>query len=353
MSWFDDALAQPSKKGGTAVFRGTDLQIASHIPFGIPSRIPQLDHSFGRNGYPAGRSVEIFGFEHSGKSCAAMSAVASIQRMGGAALWIDAERQFDADWAAENGVNPNEIRLAYADTIEDIFSIQDEWIEKYLKVPERERTPFMMVIDSITSVPSRESSEKDYGDVQRIGTDARAIRNGMRKLNAKLAEAKILSIYINHAIANATSPIGGSLSAGGHALKFNAGLRIQLIRKKNVTEDEEDDEKIYRGMEVEIKIEKNRVGRTKSRQFKCFLLENGFDLYENLFDACKSIGVIERLNNRTYLFKPKNEQISRKDWRPYIEGRSGGIDGAYAWFLDKAAELEEIRKYGGQISRSE
>ncbi len=351
MSWFDDALAQPSKKGDSEVFRGTDLQIASHIPFGIPSRIPQLDLSFGRNGYPAGRIVEIFGFEHSGKTCAALSAVASVQRMGGTALWIDAERQFDAEWAQENGVDPKEIRLAYADTIEEIFALQDQWIEKYLKVPERERTPFMMVVDSITAVPSSESSQKDYGDVQRIGTDARAIRNGMRKLNAKLADAKICSIYINHAIANASSPIGGSMSAGGHALKFNAGLRIQLAKRKTVT-DEEGDDKIYRGMEVEIKIEKNRVGRTKAKQFKCFLLENGFDLYENLFDAFVDIGVITRVNNRTYLFNPKNEQISRKDWHDYIDSRSQGIEGAYTWFIEKAAELAEIKKYGGQVSSS-
>jgi len=354
MEWFDEFLNDVSggKKGSIdfKVFKGTDLQIGSHVPYGVPSRIPQLDLAIGRNGYPAGRSVEVFGFEHVGKSCAALSAVAAAQRMGGFGVWIDAERSFQADWAIKNGCDPARVVLAEADCIEGIFTVLERAIDAYSS--HETKTPLVCAVDSVTAIPSRESQDKDYGEVQRIGTDARAIRIGMRKINAKIANAKVLVIFVNHSIANMNSPMGGGISAGGHALKFNAGLRIQLARKKTVT-DEVEDEKVYRGMEVQITVEKNRVGRTSTRQVSCFLLENGFDLYSNLFDGFQRIGVLEAVNKRTFLFKPTETRISRAEWRTFIDEHSKGVDLAYDWFLKKAIEQGEIVAYGGLVSSPE
>src|SRR3990167_3466617 len=94
MDHFEDFLNELSsgKRNKTLDFhfkKGTDIQLFSNIPFGIPSRIPQLDLAIGRIGLPAGRIIEIFGFEMSGKSCMALAAVASVQRLGGCAVWID------------------------------------------------------------------------------------------------------------------------------------------------------------------------------------------------------------------------------------------------------------------------
>ncbi len=51
-----DPLSSQHKSG--------DLTIASHIPFSILTGIPELDYNIARPGWPAGRVIELFGYEH-------------------------------------------------------------------------------------------------------------------------------------------------------------------------------------------------------------------------------------------------------------------------------------------------
>ena len=64
-----------------------------------------LDVALGIGGVPRGRIVEIFGPESSGKSTLATHIVASAQRNGGIAAYIDAEHALDPSYAAKIGVN--------------------------------------------------------------------------------------------------------------------------------------------------------------------------------------------------------------------------------------------------------
>lgn len=346
-NWFDNFINEVSSSKGKLDFRvskGTSLQLASHVPYGIPTRIPPLDLAIGRAGWPAGRVVEIIGFEHSGKSCSALSAVASVQRMGGYGVWIDTESCFDPTWAAANGCDPNKIMVCEADCIEGIFQIQEDVIEKYEGM--KEKAPIVVVTDSVTGVPSQESLDKDFGEVQRLGTDARCIRNGLRKLAGRMARSKILFIYINHNITNVTGgPYAQPDSGGGHGLKFYAALRIALTRIKNATEGDKTEDKVYKGQEVRITIRKNKIGRTGNVNMLCYLYENGFDIHANLFSALEKIGIIERQSAQKYFFKPTETHLTKREWKTFVEEHSGGADKAYNWFLNHAIEENLIRKY--------
>ena len=76
----------------------TGLDIES-ISLGAPS----LDMALGIGGIPAGRVVEIYGPESSGKTTVALQAVASVQKSGGTAAFIDAEHALDPVYAANLG----------------------------------------------------------------------------------------------------------------------------------------------------------------------------------------------------------------------------------------------------------
>src|SRR5262245_12836986 len=178
---------------------GTDLQLASHIPFGIPTRIPQLDLAIGRPGWPAGRIIEISGFEHTGKTCVGSAAAASTQRKGGYVFWYDTERNFDPAWATMNGVNADAVTIGHPETIEETFGAIDQNMEKLKQFDVK--TPVLYVVDSVTAVPSNETRDRGYSDVQRVGSDARAIRTCMRKLITKVSEVKATIIFINHSVA--------------------------------------------------------------------------------------------------------------------------------------------------------
>ncbi|MDY6957706.1 MAG: hypothetical protein SVK08_00980 [Halobacteriota archaeon] len=353
---FDDflnAMSGLSKKSESKkselnfkVFKGTDLSLASHVPFGVPSRIPQLDLSLGRPGYPAGRIVELYGYEASGKTTSALAAIAAAQRKGGFCLWIDAEFAWSPEWAITNGVDPDRVMVAEADTIESILNIQSKALDAHEKINDS-NTPFVMVVDSITAVPSEESIDKGFGEVQKIGTDARAIRNGMRKLTKEIAEHNALALYINHSTAKTNAMAFGkqSQSAGGHALKFYSSLRIEFTAGGNIYGEGTGMDRVREGMKVFIQVEKNKVMKTGRPKIECHLLNNGFNLYENLFDALLDIQEIERINTQTYLFKETQTQMRRSEWKSFVDNHSEGIDKLYEWFLKKAIEKEYIKAY--------
>src|SRR5674476_550502 len=71
----------------------------------IPTGAIALDVALGIGGLPRGRVVEIYGPESSGKTTVALHAVASAQRDGGVAAFIDAEHALDPEYAKHLGVD--------------------------------------------------------------------------------------------------------------------------------------------------------------------------------------------------------------------------------------------------------
>ena len=57
----------------------------------IPTGSLTLDLALGVGGYPRGRIIEIFGPESSGKTTLTLHAIAQAQKLGGTAVFIDAE----------------------------------------------------------------------------------------------------------------------------------------------------------------------------------------------------------------------------------------------------------------------
>jgi recombination protein RecA len=75
-----------------------------------------LDSALGVGGYPRGRIIEVYGPESSGKTTVALHAIASVQKQGGTAAFIDAEHALDPKYAQALGVNIDELLLSQPDT---------------------------------------------------------------------------------------------------------------------------------------------------------------------------------------------------------------------------------------------
>src|SRR5690348_10640642 len=78
-------------KGAVMKLDGENIQPIEGIPTGSLS----LDIALGGAGIPRGRVVEIFGPESSGKTTLCLHIVASAQKLGGVAAFIDAEHALD------------------------------------------------------------------------------------------------------------------------------------------------------------------------------------------------------------------------------------------------------------------
>jgi protein RecA len=335
---------------------GTDLTLASHVKFGIPSRIPQLDLSMGRPGYPAGRVIELFGLPASGKTTAAYHALAQCQKMGGLAVLIDTEATFDPARAAQCGIEPSRLMVTEANDIEEIFEKIEVMLEAYGKDETLMANPIAICVDSVTAVETRYNAARGMELEVRVGEDARAIRRGLRKVNKKIANLNACLFFINHSTALIGKSFGKqSDSAGGNAIKFFASVRVEFAYVGNITEGKTPDEKIRRGQVVNLTLIKNKVEKTHAPTAKVELTENGFDIYEGLFEAFQTIGALERVNNTNWHFLPTKTTLAKKEWRALLDGYTNkegvvlGLDGFYKYFLRLASNDKFITAYGASL----
>jgi len=225
-----------SKDPSAKLYKSGDVGLISRAPYGILTGIPELDFSLGRPGLPAGKVIEYFGFEMSGKTTAALHAIAQAQRKGGGAVFIDTEMSWDEDRSISCGINPDvNLSLIEADTIEGIF----RGLESTLKGLESAKwnAPFVAVVDSITGVQSQRGKDTEIGEEPRIGEDARVIRHGLRRLASEFGKRNMTVIFINHSIANiASTPFAKkSNSSGGHAIKFMSSVRVEFQAGSSIT----------------------------------------------------------------------------------------------------------------------
>ena len=109
------ALGQIEKQFG----KGSILRLGSKdsvVPISaIPSGSISVDYALGIGGFPRGRIIEIYGPESSGKTTLALQAVASAQRLGGMAAFIDVEHALDPAYARALGVDVDNLLVSQPD----------------------------------------------------------------------------------------------------------------------------------------------------------------------------------------------------------------------------------------------
>jgi recombination protein RecA len=217
----EDAFKQIEKQFG----KGSIMKMGEAV-FGemevIPSGSISLDLAMGVGGYPKGRILEIYGPESSGKTTLALHAIASAQKAGGYAAFIDAEHALDPVYAKNLGVDINNLILSQPDTGEQALEIAEHLI--------RSNAIDVIVIDSVAALVPKVEIDGDMGD-SHIGMQARLMSQAMRKLSGAISKSKTIAIFINQ-IREKVGVMFGSpeTTSGGRALKFYATIRLDIRR---------------------------------------------------------------------------------------------------------------------------
>ncbi len=212
----------------------------------IPTGSLGLDLALGVGGYPKGRIIEIYGPESSGKTTLAIHAIAEAQKMGGIAAFIDAEHAFDRFYAANLGVDVDNLFISQPDNGEQALQIADQLISS--------AAVDIIVIDSVAALTPKAEIEGDMGD-NKVGLQARLMSQALRKLTSTIAKTKTTCIFINQLREKIGVMFGNpETTTGGNALKFYASVRID-VRKSTAIKD--GDEVI--GNLTKVKIVKNKV----------------------------------------------------------------------------------------------
>ncbi|MCX7513501.1 recombinase RecA [Frateuria sp. STR12] len=205
-----------------------------------------LDIALGIGGLPRGRVVEIYGPESSGKTTLTLQAIASCQKSGGTAAFVDAEHALDPTYAEKLGVNVADLLISQPDTGEQALEIADMLV--------RSGAVDMVVVDSVAALTPKAEIEGEMGD-SHVGLHARLMSQALRKLTANIKKTNCLVIFINQIRMKIGVMFGSpETTTGGNALKFYASVRLDIRRIGAVKKGDE-----VIGSETRVKVVKNKV----------------------------------------------------------------------------------------------
>ncbi len=212
----------------------------------ISSGNTAIDVALGIGGFPRGRIVEIYGPESSGKTTVALHAIASAQKGGGIAAFIDAEHALDPEYARLVGVDTDNLLVSQPDTGEQALEIADMLV--------RSGAIDIIVIDSVAALTPKAEIEGEMGD-SHVGLQARLMSQALRKMTGALYNSGTTAIFINQLREKIGVMFGSpETTTGGKALKFYASVRCD-IRRIQTLKDGQD----AIGNRTKIKIVKNKV----------------------------------------------------------------------------------------------
>ncbi|GAB4325176.1 MAG: recombinase RecA [Dehalococcoidia bacterium] len=242
----DLALAQIEKQYGRgAVMRMGEASAAMSVD-AISTGSLSLDIALGIGGIPRGRVTEIYGPESAGKSTLAQHVMAEAQKLGGTAAYIDVEHAMDPGYAADLGINIEELLISQPDTGEQALEICEALV--------RSNAVDAIVIDSVAALVPRAEIEGEMGDTH-VGLQARLMSQALRKLTATISRTSTAVIFINQLREKVGVVFGNpEVTPGGRALKFYSSVRIELRGIESIKRGTE-----VTGRRVRAKIVKNKV----------------------------------------------------------------------------------------------
>ena len=205
-----------------------------------------LDLALGIGGLPRGRIIEIYGPESSGKTTLTLQVVASVQKMGGTAAFVDAEHALDPSYAEKLGVNVDDLLVSQPDTGEQALEITDMLV--------RSGAVDVVVVDSVAALTPKAEIEGEMGD-SHVGLQARLMSQALRKLTGNIKRSNCLVIFINQIRMKIGVMFGNpETTTGGNALKFYASVRLDIRRVGSVKRGDE-----VIGSETRVKVVKNKM----------------------------------------------------------------------------------------------
>ena len=302
--------------GKGAIMRLGDLAEKMNLEV-ISSGSLAVDLAVGVGGYPRGRVIEIYGPESSGKTTLALHAIASAQKAGGIAAFIDAEHALDPVYARHLGVDTADLLISQPDNGEQALEITEELV--------RSGAIDIIVVDSVAALVPKAEIEGEMGD-SHVGLQARLMSQALRKLTGIISKSKAIVIFINQLREKVGIMFGNpETTTGGRALKFYASVRME-IRKGEAIKSGTD----VIGNRARIKVVKNKVAPPFRNCEVDIMYGTGISKEGTLLDLGSSMEILEK-SGTWYSYKGERLGQVKENVKNYLKEHA-----------DVATEIEQI-----------
>ena len=277
----DAALSQIEKQFG----KGTIMKLGQKgavVPVeAIPTGSIAFDLALGIGGFPRGRVVEIYGPEATGKTTLALHVIAEAQKRGGQAAFIDAEHALSPSYAAQIGIDIDNLLISQPDFGEQALEIAEVLV--------RSGAVDVIVVDSVAALTPRAEIEGEMGDAH-MGLQARLMSQALRKLTGAISKSNTTLVFINQIRMKIGVMFGNpETTTGGNALKFYASVRLDIRKVSAIKEGEE-----VTGGRVRVKVVKNKIAPPfRSAEFDVMFNE-GISKLGEIIDIGVEKNIIEK-----------------------------------------------------------
>lgn len=240
-----------------------------------------LDIALGVGGIPRGRIVEIFGPESSGKTTLALEMIASVQKAGGVAAFIDAEHALDLAYARRLGVAVEDLLVSQPDSGEQALDITESLVKSGVID--------MVVVDSVAALTPRAELEGEMGDAH-VGLQARLMSQALRKLVACCYKQGCSVVFINQLRMKIGVMFGNpETTTGGNALKFYSSVRLD-VRRVGTQKDGNQ----ATGNRVRVKVVKNKVAPPFAEAEFDIVFGEGINHTMEVLEWGEKLGLVDR-----------------------------------------------------------
>ena len=247
-------------------------------------------------GIPNNKAVVFAGDPATGKTFFALGVVKSFltDNKDGHVFYFDTESAVTNEMLTARGIDTTRIAKSEPDSIEKFRHVAYKTLDAYMQLPEDKRFPMLMVLDSLSALPSKKetedmATEKNVRDMSK----ATLIKAAFRVLRLKLAKAKVPLIVTNHVYAVIGSYFPTKEMAGGQGAKYAADIIVFLSKKKD-----RDSDKSIVGNIVKARMMKSRLTKEETTVETRILFDGGLDRYYGLLAMATAQGCVKKVSTR-------------------------------------------------------
>lgn len=296
----EEVLKELNKEYGVgSIIHGNEKEVFTDV---ITSGSLGLDIALGINGIPkkAGKIIEMYGWESSGKSTLAQTIIANFQKAGEKCLLIDAENSLDEKYATSLGIDLKNLYLMQLD--ESAGEGAYNKMERLVQTGEIG----LVVIDSYNALQPLKIVQGEIGD-STMGLHARMLNQAVMKANTLASKYHTNFLFLGQ-LREKIGVMYGSpeTTQGGNALRFYSHVRLKVTR--SVTNDNSTFEgDVKTGNKTSIKVEKNKLGHPfKTCSFNIMYGE-GIDKYSELVELAHDYEVLKIYGKSITYLETKHE----------------------------------------------